>query len=101
MNVTIEVPLPRIASVAPAGDLRVHVTWKRTLRPYNLEVVDLRPLIESLKYFKPLRADPALFNTVHLAYDGSVIAWGADDSIDMAATSVERLADEAATLPSD
>jgi hypothetical protein len=34
---------------------------------------------------------------VHLVEDGEAIAWGDDDGIDMAATSVERLAEETLT----
>jgi hypothetical protein len=97
MTVTIKIPMPRIESVEADGGLRVRVKWKQSLRPYVAEVVDLAPLIESLKHFKPLRSDEDLFNTVHLTYGGSAIAWGNNDKIEMAATSVERLAEEAFT----
>jgi hypothetical protein len=33
----------------------------------------------------------------HLIEDGNAIAWGDDDAIDMSATSIERLAEEAMT----
>jgi hypothetical protein len=88
--------MPRLGAVDPAGNLRVRVTWKRGLREPRTEVVDLGPLIGSLKFYKPLRDDRALFESVHLINMGSRIAWGRDDDIDMAATSLERLAGQAA-----
>jgi hypothetical protein len=60
----------------------------------------LRHLIHSKKVFAPLRNDPGLFQTVHIVEGGAAIAWGDDDKIDMAATTVERLADESMT-PAD
>jgi|SRR5882672_366183 len=98
MNVSIESPMPRLAAVKAVDDLRVRVTWKQGIRARKTEIVDLSPLIGSLKFYKPLRDDPALFKTVHLTDLGSAIAWG-DEEIDMAATSIERLAEE--TLTSD
>jgi hypothetical protein len=97
MNVRIETPLPRLRTVEPAGDLRVRVTWKKGLRHPRTEVIDLSPLIGSLKFYKPLRDDRSLFGTVHLVDMGSGIAWGDEDEIDMAATSIERLAEETFT----
>jgi hypothetical protein len=47
--------------------------------------------------YKPLRDNLDLFKTVHMIEGGSAIAWGDDDAIDMAATSVERLAEEQMT----
>ena len=52
------------------------------------------------KVYRPLRENPELFKSVHLTADGAAIAWGNDDAIDMAATTVERLAEEAME-PSD
>ncbi len=60
-------------------------------------MVDLAPLILSKKIFAPLREDKALFRTVHVVEDGAAIAWGADGAIDVAATTVESLADETMT----
>ena len=97
MNVRIEAPMPRLRTVEPSGDLQVRVTWKKGPRSSRTEVIDLAPLIRSLKFYKPLRNDRALFNTVHLIESGSGIAWGNDDEIDMAATSLERLAEETFT----
>jgi hypothetical protein len=94
MNVRVDAPMPRLAAVEPAGDLRVRVTWKKGLRTSRTEVVDLAPLIASLKFYKPLRNNRGLFNTVHVIDTGSAVAWGDHDEIDMAATSIERLAEE-------
>ena len=89
--------MPRLRTVEPAGDLRVRVTWRKGLRHPRTEVIDLSPLIGSFKFYKPLRDDHALFSTVHLVNMGSGIAWGDKDEFDMAATSIERLAEETFT----
>lgn len=60
-------------------------------------MVDLSPMIKSLKFYRPLRTDPALFRTVHLIEEGTIIVWGDNDQIDMAADSVEQLAEESMT----
>jgi hypothetical protein len=86
--------MPKLAAVAPAGALKVRVEWSVGSRASKKEVVDLGPLIQSLKFYKPLRRNVRLFRSVHLIRDGRAIAWGADD-IDMSASSVERLAEEA------
>ena len=89
--------MPRLASVRPAGNLAVVVTWRRGARVHRTETVDLAPLICSFKFYRNLRKDEALFETVHLIENGQAIAWGDEDEIDMAATSIERLAEEALT----
>jgi len=43
----------------------------------------------------PLRDDTDLFRTAHASAGGSNIAWGEDGSIDLSASTIERLADEA------
>jgi hypothetical protein len=60
-----EAPMPRIGSVSAAGNLRVSVTWTRGVREGITEEIDLAPIINSMKYFRPLRSDPKLFATVH------------------------------------
>ncbi len=89
--------MPKLASVRPAEKLSITVTWGEGPRAHRTETIDLSPLIYSFKFYKKLRKDRALFATVHLVEDGEAIAWGDDDSIDMAATSIERLAEEALT----
>ena len=89
--------MPRIEGVEPGEDRHVVVTWVEGARLGRKEAVDLSPLIETHRFYRPLRNNDALFQSVHLIDDGSAIAWGDDDSLDMAATSVERLAEEAMT----
>jgi hypothetical protein len=86
----------RIAAVEPVAHLRLRVAWSEGTRAGRTEVVDLTPLIGRLKYYAPLRSDRHLFATAHLADEGESVEWG-DAGIDMAATSIERLADEAMT----
>jgi Helix-turn-helix domain len=89
--------MPKLASVRPAGKLAIKVTWSRGPRARRTETVDLSPLIHCFRFYKRLRTDQALFRTVHLIEDGEAIAWGDDNDIDMATTSIERLAEEALT----
>lgn len=84
-------PLPLIASVSPHDRWIVAVTWADGRR----QLVDLAPVIFTYKLYRPLRDDPALFRTVHIVDGGSALGWGDDNWIDMDASSVARLADEA------
>jgi len=54
-------------------------------------------MINFLKHYRPLREDVGLFKTLHLIEDGRMLAWGVGDAIDMAADSVEALAEETMT----
>jgi hypothetical protein len=91
------IEMPRIEIVEPGEDRHVIVTWAEGARRGRKEGVDLSPLIETHRFYRPLRENDALFQSVHLIDDGAAIAWGEDESLDMAATSVERLAEEAMT----
>lgn len=91
--------MPRLGMVAPDtswGDVRgVVVSWVAGPRRDKVEFIDLAPALFTYKLYQPLRCDRDLFRTVHVIDDGAAIAWGDDDAIDMAATTVERLAEEA------
>jgi hypothetical protein len=52
-------------------------------------------MIFAYKVYRPLRDSPESFKNVRLSNNGAALAWGGDDNaIDMAATTVERLAEE-------
>jgi len=89
--------MPRLASVAHHDGMEIVVSWRTGLRAGKADVVDLAPGIMTYKVYRPLRDDPELFKSVHVTDDGTAIAWGADNAIDMAATTVERLAEETMT----
>jgi hypothetical protein len=74
----------------------VAVAWIAGPRRGRTEVVDLSPLIDTHKFYGPLRKNAELFGTARVIDDGHAIAWG-DGSIDMSAASIERLAGEAMT----
>jgi hypothetical protein len=99
-NLTLSTPMPRIAALKVVEHLIIEVVWESGFRRSRTDVVDLSPLINSLKLYRPLRKDEDLFRTVHLIEDGRVLAWGEDERIDMPAESVEELAQESMT-PSD
>ena len=88
-------PLPRLAGVRPAEGLAVTVTWATGLRAGRSDTVDLAPVITSLRFYAPLRQNAALLGTVTVDEDGSALMWDGG-RIDMAATTVERLAETAA-----
>jgi hypothetical protein len=92
------IPSPAIASLEVIdGQHRVvAVRWAAGKRVGRVDRVDLSPLIDAYRFYAPLRKDAGLFGTAHLIDDGYAIAWG-DGDIDMSATSVERLAEEAMT----
>ena len=88
--------LPRLAAVRPLDGRRIAVKWANGSRAGATEEVDLAPVIMTLRFYAPLRDDPHLFGTVELVDDGHTLVWG-DGRIDMAATTVERLAREGMT----
>ena len=83
-------PLPRIASVVARAPFVIDVQWANG----EAQSVDLSPDIFTYKFYAPLRDDAKLFASVHAIRDGSAIAWGENEEIDMPATAVERLASE-------
>lgn len=85
-------PMPRIGSVEAREGFIVRITW---IAPSASEVcIDLGPVVLSYKFFRPLRDNPDLFRTVHVANNGRAVAWGATDEIDMSAETLEHLASE-------
>jgi hypothetical protein len=84
-----------VGSVQADNGFSVRVTWTGNVDPSLPTTIDLAPIILTYKFYRPLRDDPELFRTVHVANDGTAIAWGKNDEIDMAATSIEHLAGEA------
>jgi hypothetical protein len=87
------IPLPLIASIraVDAANRLVEVTWADEVKCGRSDVVDLSPLIDTHQFYRPLRNDPALFDTIHVVENGEAVGW-ADDAIDMSAESIERLA---------
>jgi hypothetical protein len=58
------------------GDLVLRIAWSAGIRANRVDVVDLSPLINSLKFYRPLRKDPSLFRSVHVIEHGTIVAWG-------------------------
>jgi len=58
--------------------------------------VDLSPLIDTLRFYAPLRENQKLFASIHLINRGSAVAWG-DEEVDMSSGSIQRLAEESMT----
>ena len=87
-------PMPEIGSVEADRDFSIRVTWAGNVNPSLPTTIDLAPIILTYKFYRPLRDNPELFRTVHIINEGSAIAWGTNDEIDMPATTIERLASE-------
>lgn len=96
-NAVVGRKLPRLRAVSFHSGYQVAVKWDHATRSGSLDIVDLAPLLFRLKFYAPLRENPVLLSTVHVINEGSAIAWGGDDELDMAATSVLRLAEEVMT----
>jgi hypothetical protein len=90
------IPMPRIASMKVTNHLTIKVSWSAGIRAGRTDVIDLSPMINAFKHYRPLRENRELFASAHLIADGSIVAWG-DDEIDMAADSIEALAEETFT----
>jgi hypothetical protein len=91
--ITIGDPMPLLASISALGGFEVKTRWVSG----HDNVVDLAPVILTHKFYQPLRGDANLFRTIHIIEDGAAVAWGKDDAIDMAAATIERLAQEMMT----
>jgi hypothetical protein len=79
--------MPLLTSIAAQSDFEVMATWASGER----DTIDLAPIILTHKFYKPLRERAELFATIHIIDGGAAVAWGPDDAIDMAATTIERL----------
>jgi hypothetical protein len=88
------VPLPRMAEVRAVAPLTLLVSWVEGTRAGRTDMVDLAPVIETLKIFRPLRKNEALFATARLGEDGDTVVW-AGDNLEMHAETVESLAEQA------
>lgn len=87
------VPLPRMSQIQALPNFCLSVTWAEGSRAGAADVVNLAPVINSYKFYRPLRKNEELFRTVHLVDDGNAIAWG-DGTIDMSAELIEDIADQ-------
>jgi hypothetical protein len=84
-------PAARIDSVRVRSNYELEVTWAEGERAGNTDVVDLWPVIQSYKAYRPLRDDKRLFTTAHLLDDGYVVEWNGRD-LEMSADLIEALA---------
>jgi hypothetical protein len=87
-------PMPLIGSVEADSDFSIRVTWVGNTNPPLPTMIDLAPIILTYEFYRSLRDNPELFRTVHLIKEGTAIAWGANDEIDMPATAIEHLASD-------
>ena len=93
-------PLPRIRFAEAHGALRLIVTWESDGPGAEVQMVDLAPAVYRYKIYAPLRDNEGLFRRVRVTDDGFALAWGDDDNLDMASTTIAKLAEQAMT-PAD
>jgi hypothetical protein len=86
--------LPRIAKIIAVSPLTLVVKWEEGgKRAGRVDRVDLSPIINTYKIFRPLRKNEALFKTAHLIEDGDVVAWDGPD-LELPAEAIESLAEQ-------
>jgi hypothetical protein len=88
-----DIPLPRISEIQALPDFRLAIAWVEGSRRGRTDLVDLAPVINTYKLYRPLRNNEELFRTARLVDNGNVVAW-ADGRIDMSAELVEDIANE-------
>lgn len=86
-------PLPRLQEARPLEPYRLRVLWSAGRRIGREEEVDLAPVIQSHRYFRPLRSAPQGFARLRLEDEGATLVWE-EGGLEMASATVERLAEE-------
>jgi DNA-binding transcriptional regulator YiaG len=85
--------LPRIAAVsAGKKPLTLRIRWGNG----DESLVDVSGLVETFRFYEPLRHSPQSFRQVRLGEHGADVVWS--DEIDMAAATLWRLAQEQSGL---
>ena len=98
MKADLIAPMPVLSSVEAVRPFVVRVTWGEGLRAGKTEMVDLGPVIEAYKFYRPLRVTEGLFGDIQLRDGGLTIGWGdVDAELEIPTTNVERLAEECMT----
>ncbi|MBB1248510.1 DUF2442 domain-containing protein [Rhizobium sp. G21] len=86
-RIRIGAPLPRIIKANPVEGREVEITFDGG-RPKR---VDLRPVLESRKFFIPLRKDDEAFRRFKVSDYGDALEW--PDGVELGALWLERLPD--------
>ncbi len=74
------IPLPRMGRMSTVTrPFSIAVQWADGLRAGMTETIDLSPIIDSFKIFRPLRNNEPLFRTARLIDDGDAVAWSGTD----------------------
>jgi hypothetical protein len=90
------IPLPRISNVRAAAPATLIVTWAEGRRAGQVDRIDIAPIINTYKIFRPLRKNQKLFKTAHLTDDGDVVTWAGDD-LELSAEAIESVAEQIMT----
>ncbi len=91
------IPLPRIGHVDARWDpLTLIVTWSHGERAGQVDRIDVAPIINTYKIFRPLRTNEALFKTARLSEDGDAVVWD-DKDLELSAEALESLANQIMT----
>jgi hypothetical protein len=88
--------LPLISEIRALPDFRLAIVWAEGSRTGPADFVDLAPVINTYRIYRPLRNNEELFQTARLVDRGNVVEWG-DGTIHMSAELIEEIASEAMT----
>lgn len=88
--------MPRLDSVRAGTPHKVVVRWSAGSHANISEEIDLAPIINTYRIFRPLRNNDALFRTVRVIDDGNAIGWDGDD-LELSADALEALAEQTMT----
>ena len=72
--------LPRISTIEPLPSFSLKVRWSEGRRAGREDIVDLLPIIDIYKIYRPLRNNEELFASAKLWDDGYAVAW---DGVDL------------------
>lgn len=90
--ITVGDPMPVIGTLEHLGRHTVLITWAEGPRAGITEEVDLGPAVDRYRVFAPL-ADESFFMSGQLVDGGNVVCWETSHGpVEMAATTVEHLA---------
>jgi hypothetical protein len=88
------VQLPHIAHVdARFPDILV-ITWADGQRVGRVDAINVSPIINTYKIFRPLRKNEALFEAARVSEDRDSIVWDDNDDLELSAEALEELAEQ-------
>jgi hypothetical protein len=89
--------LPRIANVDALPPHTLVVTWADGRHAGEVTRIDVAPIVNTYKIFRPLRKNEALFETARVSEDGDSVVWNGNEDLELSAEALEDLAEQTMT----